>query len=233
MAPSLRTVDTPKRVRDPEATRRRVLQAATAEFARHGFAGARIDAIALRAKANKQMIYHYFSSKQDLYLAVLEEAYGDIRRSEAMLEVEHLEPVEALSTMVRFTWDYYLRHPEFLALVNNENLHRARHLKRSRLIGEMHGVFRARLADILARGQRKRVFRRGVDADQLNLTIAAIGYYYLTNRFTNSVIYQRDLATPEALQQRLDFNLETILRTVLREVPSRPGMPTATRRRAS
>ncbi|MCU0227129.1 MAG: TetR family transcriptional regulator [Bryobacterales bacterium] len=209
-----------KRVRNPDATRLRVLQAATTEFARHGFAGARIDAIALRAKANKQMIYHYFHSKQDLYLAVLEEAYGDIRRSEAQLQVEHLEPVEALSTMVRFTWDYYLRHPEFLALVTNENLHRARHLKRSTRMGELHGLFRVRLADILSRGQRKRVFRRGVDADQLNLTIAAIGYYYLNNRFTNSVIYQKDLGAPEALEERLRFNLDTVLRMVLRESPA-------------
>lgn len=203
-------------MRDPEATKRRVLHAAKLEFARNGFAGARIDAIAGRAKANKQMIYHYFSSKQDLYLAVLEEAYGDIRESESKLQLEHLDPVEALTTMVRFTWDYYLKNPEFLALVNNENLHRAKHLKRSRVIGEMHGLFRARLADILQRGVRKRVFREGVDADQLNLTIAAIGYYYLTNRFTNSIIYQTNLADPEALERRLAFNLETILRMVRR-----------------
>ncbi|MCW5964453.1 MAG: TetR family transcriptional regulator [Bryobacterales bacterium] len=205
-----------KRVRDPEATKRRVLQAAKLEFARQGFAGARIDAIALRAKANKQMIYHYFSSKQNLYLAVLEEAYGDIRRSESQLEVEHLHPVEAIKTMVRFTWDYYLKNPEFLALVSNENLHKAKHLKRSRVIGEMHGVFRARLADILERGVRMRVFRPGVDADQLNLTIAAVGYYYLTNRYTNSVIYETNLVAADALERRLAFNLETILRMVLR-----------------
>lgn len=210
------TVAAPRRVRDPEATKRRVLQAAKHEFARHGFAGARIDSIAARAKANKQMIYHYFASKEGLYLAVLEEAYGHIRRSEAALQVEHLEPAEALKTMVRFTWEYYLKHPEFLALVNNENLHKARHLKRSQVIGEMHGVFRVRLQDILERGVRKRVFREGVDADQLNLTIAAIGYYYLTNRFTNSIIYQRDLGSAQALEERLAFNLETVMRTVLR-----------------
>jgi AcrR family transcriptional regulator len=210
--------DTPaRRPRDGEATKRRVLQAAKAEFARHGLAGARIDAIARRAKANKQMIYHYFSGKEKLYLAVLEEAYGDIRRREAELDVEHLEPVEALVRLVSFTWDYYVQHPEFLALVSNENLHRAAHLKRSKPIREMHSVFRSRLADILARGVRAKVFRKGVDADQLNLTIAAIGYYYLTNRFTNSIIYQADLGASEALQQRLTFNVETILRMVVRD----------------
>jgi len=193
-----------------------VLESAKREFARHGLAGARIDAIAERAKSNKQMIYHYFSNKAGLYLAALEEAYSDIRKSERALELEHLEPAEALKTMVRFTWDYYVKHPEFLALVNNENLHKAKHLKRSRVFGEMHSVFRARLSEILKRGVRQRVFRQGVDADQLNLTIAAIGYYYLTNRYTNSMIYETNLVTPDALEKRLAFNLDTIMRMVMR-----------------
>jgi AcrR family transcriptional regulator len=205
------------RARDPEATKQRVLDAAKVEFARYGLAGARVDAIADRAKANKQMIYHYFGSKQDLFLAVLEAAYSDIRNAEGKLDLDHLGPIEALKTLVTFTWNYYLRNPEFLTLVNNENLHKAAHLKRSKVIGEMHGPFRARLADILKRGVRERLFRSGVDPDQLNLTIAAIGYYYLTNRFTNSTIYNTNLVAPDALERRLAFNVETVLRTVLRD----------------
>lgn len=205
------------KVRNPEATKQRVLDAAKVEFARHGLAGARVDAIAARAKANKQMIYHYFGSKQDLFLAVLEAAYSDIRSAEGKLDLDHLGPVEALKTLVAFTWNYYLRNPEFLTLVNNENLHKAAHLKRSKVIGEMHGPFRARLAGILKRGVRERLFRSGVDPDQLNLTIAAIGYYYLTNRFTNSIIYNTNLVAPDALERRLAFNVETVLRTVLRD----------------
>ena len=205
------------RPRDPEATRQRVLDAAKVEFARHGLAGARVDAIAGRAKANKQMIYHYFGSKQELFLTVLEAAYSDIRNAESKLDLDHLAPAEALKTLVTFTWNYYLKNPEFLTLVNNENLHKAAHLKRSKVIGEMHGPFRARLAGILKRGVRERLFRSGVDPDQLNLTIAAIGYYYLTNRFTNSIIYNTNLVAPDALERRLAFNVETVLRTVLRD----------------
>jgi AcrR family transcriptional regulator len=205
------------RVRDAEATRQRVLDAATAEFARHGLAGARVDAIALRARANKQLIYHYFGNKQALYLAVLEQSYGGIRKAEQELELESLDPVAALKKLVKFTWEYYLRHPEFLALVNNENLCKAAHLRRSEVLTGMHTAFRARLAGILARGVKARVFRRGIDADQLNLTIAAIGYYYLTNRYTNSIIYGTDLMAPAALKRRLAFNLDTILRLVRKE----------------
>jgi AcrR family transcriptional regulator len=202
--------------RNPEATRRRILAAARQEFARHGLAGARVDGIARRAKANKQMLYHYFGSKEDLYLAVLEEAYGNIREAEAALDLEQLDAVEALRRLVVFTWDYYLKNPDFLALVNHENLGKARNFRRSGCLVEIHGVFRGRLADILRRGVRQGLFRRGVDADQLNLTIAAIGYYYLTNRHTNSIIFGIDLASPESLEKRLKFNLETVLRLVLK-----------------
>ena len=175
-----------------------------------------MDAIAKRAKANKQMIYHYFGSKQALYLSVLEEAYRDIRNAETELELDHLDPVQALERLVAFTWNYYLQNPEFLALVNTENLHHAANLRKSKVIPEIHGPFRARVAAILERGVRSKEFRPGVDADQLNLTIAAIGYYYLNNRHTNSIIYGRDLAEPKALRRRLAFNIETVLRMVVR-----------------
>ena len=77
------------------------------------------------------MIYHYFGSKEELFTAVLEAAYTDIRMAERALELEKLAPVEAIIRLVRFTWDYYLANPEFLTLVNSENLHKARHLKNS------------------------------------------------------------------------------------------------------
>ena len=78
--------------RDAEATRREILAAATAEFSRKGLGGARVDGIALRAKANKRMIYHYFGSKEKLFTAVLEEAYGAIRSAELELPLAELEP---------------------------------------------------------------------------------------------------------------------------------------------
>jgi AcrR family transcriptional regulator len=202
------------RVRDPAATRHRILEAAKAEFARLGLGGARVDAIAARAKANKRMIYHYFGGKRDLFLAVLEAAYGDIRTAERELDLEHLEPEAALRTLTEFTWKYYLKHPEFLTLVNSENLHKARHLKQSKVISAMFTTLVAMVKDILDRGVKKGVFRKGVDPVQLNITIAAIGYYYLTNRFTGSIIYDRNFMAPKALAQRLAFNVDTILRLV-------------------
>lgn len=122
------------RIRDAEATQARILAAATREFARNGFAGARVDEIALKAKANKRMIYHYFGGKEDLFQAVIERSYLGIRSAEHKLDLDHLEPKEALEKLVRFTWDYYLKNPDFIPLVNAANQQRAKHLKRSAVI---------------------------------------------------------------------------------------------------
>ena len=202
------------RNRDAEATKARILEAAKREFARKGLGGARVDVIAEKAKANKRMIYHYFESKEGLFQTVLEEAYVAIRTAEQKLNLDHLEPEDALERLVRFTWDYYLKNPEFITLVNSENLHGARHLKKSETVKIYSRRFVSMVSAILERGVAKGVFRRGVDPVQLNITIAAIGYYYLTNRFTGSILFERDLMAKEALEERLRFNIDTVMRLV-------------------
>lgn len=207
-------VKTTKKIRDADATQARILAAAKKEFARSGLGGARVDEIADRAKANKRMIYHYFGNKEDLFRIVLEEAYTDIRMAEQALELEHLPARDALEKLIRFTWEYYLKNPEFITLVNSENLHKARHLKQSEKIEMLFKRFVGMVGALLDRGVNEGVFRPGIDPVQLNITIAAIGYYYLTNRFTGSIVFQRDLMAPEALEERLAFNIETIMRLV-------------------
>lgn len=209
---STKTGESPSRVRDSSATRGRILKAARREFARLGYGGARIDTIAERARANKRMIYHYFGGKEALFTAVLEEAYLDIRQAERRLELADLAPEAAMDRLVEFTWRYYLRNPEFLSLVNSENLHRARHVKKSTAIRNAFPPFVEMVQSIIDRGVEKGVFRTGIDAVQLNITIAAIGYYYLTNRHTGSIIYERDFMDRAALDERLEFNLETVRR---------------------
>ena len=202
------------RTREAEATKARILDAAKREFAKNGLGGARVDVIAEKARANKRMIYHYFESKEGLFQTILENAYVDIRIAEQKMNLDHLAPKEALERLVRFTWDYYLKNPEFITLVNSENLHRAKHLKKSEVVKVYSRKFVSMVATILDRGVSAGVFRPGVDPVQLNITIAAIGYYYLTNRFTGSIVFERDLMAKDALEERLRFNIDTILRLV-------------------
>ena len=202
------------RPRDPDATKARILDAAKREFARAGLGGARVDSIAARAKANKRMIYHYFHSKEGLFTAVLEESYLGIRAAERRLALDDLAPQDALDALVRFTWRYYLENPEFLTFVNSENLHKARHLKKATALAQEYPRFIEIVQRIIDRGVAQGAFRHGIDAVQLNITIAAISYYYLTNRYTGSIIYDRDLMAKDRLDERLEFNVETIRRLV-------------------
>ena len=197
--------------RNPAKSRERILAAATSEFARHGLGGARVDRIAARSGANKRMLYYYFGSKEGLFLAVLEESYANIRQAERSLDLEHRDPREALRRLVDFTWAYYLAHPEFMTLLNSENLHKGRHLGRSRRVRGMHSPLVGTLRDILRRGERAGLFRRGIDPVQLYISIAGEGYFYLSNRYTLSRIFGRDLMAPRALAARKKHNAAMIL----------------------
>lgn len=197
--------------RNPVRNQERILKAATEEFARYGLGGARVDRIAARAGANKRMLYYYYGNKEDLFLAVLEASYARIRRAELGLHLLDLDPVQGMRRLVEFTWDYYLKHPEFLTLLNSENLHRGRHLKRSRDIAAMHSPLIALLRDLLLRGERDGKFRKGVDPVQLYISIAALGYFYLSNRHTLSTIFERDLLAPKHKAERLKHMTELVL----------------------
>ncbi len=197
--------------RNPARNQERILKAATGEFARYGLGGARVDRIAARAGANKRMLYYYYGKKEDLFLAVLEARYAHIRRAELGLHLLDLDPVQGMRRLVEFTWDYYLEHPEFLTLLNSENLHRARHLKRSRDIAVMHSPLIAQLRDLLLRGERAGKFRKGVDPVQLYISIAALGYFYLSNRHTLSTVFERDLLAPKSKAERLKHMTELVL----------------------
>lgn len=197
--------------RDPERTRATILAAATEEFTARGLDGARVDEIARRSGVNKRMIYYYFGDKSGLYLAVLERAYSDIRKAELKLHLTDLTPVEAMCELVRFTWRYFIEHPEFLSLLGTENLHRSKHLRHSKNIRDLHSPLVGNITDVLERGRRAGMFRSGVDAVQLYITIASLGFFYLSNRHTLQTIFGRDLSEPEALAERGQHIEEVVL----------------------
>ena len=205
----------PRRTNDPEGTRRNIVEVATHEFARKGYSGARVDAIAERTRTSKRMIYYYFGSKEGLYLAVLEEAYSGIRRAEATLDLETLPPDAALSTIVGFTFDYYNRHPEFVRLVMNENIMDGAHMARSKTISKLNVTVIDAMRRIVSRGQKARLFRRDIDPIELHMSISALAIFNVANRATFSTIFKRDMTTPRALAKRREEVVEIVLRHVM------------------
>lgn len=203
--------------RDPERTRAAILRAAQEEFSAHGLSGGRIDKIAQRAGANKRMIYHYFGNKTGLYLAALERVYEGLRGTERTLQLDHLDPEDAIRRLIEFNFDYSRAHPELISMINSENLYRARHLRKSKKVRELHSPFVAMIDGILKRGVAAGVFRPGIDPVQLYITIAAVGYFYFSNNWTLSAIFDRDLQSEAACRRRRAHNVEMILAAIRRE----------------
>jgi shikimate dehydrogenase len=182
------------RTNDPERTRRDIIDVATIEFAAEGYSGARVDTIAAKTRTSKRMIYYYFGGKEQLYLAVLEEAYRSIRMLESRLDSEKYSAEEALRRLVDATFDHDERNPNFIRLVSIENIHRGRHLKRSTQLRELNSTIIATLKRILERGREEGVFRRDVDPVDLHLAISSYCFFRVANRHTFGTLFDRDLS---------------------------------------
>lgn len=200
-----------KPVRDAERTRAAVLAAAMKEFAESGYGGARIDKVAERAGVNKQLIYYYFGSKEDLYVAVLDSAYSALRLAEAELHLADLDPVAGIRELALFNWRYHVKHPNLISLVRTENLHKAKYLKRSRRLSDLNSPLIAAIADLLERGARNGQFRAAMDPVEVYVTIAALSFYYLANHWTLEVNFKRDLLAPDRLEAWGEHIVEVIL----------------------
>jgi TetR/AcrR family transcriptional regulator len=198
-------------VRDAERTKQAILDAAKVEFAEKGLAGARVDAIAEQSGANKRMLYYYFGSKEDLYIAVLEDVYGAMRRTESELDVTHLEPVEGLRRLIEFKFDYYLENPIVIRILAGENLQDARFLKRSKRLRQMHISVVESLDAVLTAGRKAGLMRSGVDPVQLYISIAGLSYFYFANSATLSAAFDRTLMSSPELKKRRAHVVEVIL----------------------
>ena len=199
---------------DAEKSLADILEVATAEFADKGLAGARIDEIAAATRTSKRMIYYHFESKEALYIAVLEAAYRRIRAIEAELHLEDLAPEDALRKLVAFTFDYQQDNEAFIRLVMNENMHRGEYLAQSRSIQDLNVPAIDAVRRVYQRGVQAKVFRRGIDPTDLHMSISALCFFNVANRYTFSLIFKRDLTSPAALRARRDSVVEMVVRYV-------------------
>ena len=198
--------------RDADATRADILAVAIEEFSAKGLAGARVDEIAERIHTVKRMIYYYFGSKEGLYRAVLEHAYDHIRTIESDLDLDSLGPDAALRHLVKVTFDYHNRHPEFVRLVMNENIHLGAHIADLPGIKERNRTVIATLRKLIDRGVKSGDFRADLDPIELHMTISALAFYNVSNRHTFSIIFGRDMTSPKAAASRRETVADIISR---------------------
>ena len=209
--------------RDPERTRLVIIQAAREEFAENGYDGARTDRIAVRTGMSKGVLYHYFNSKDDLFVAVLEDIYQELRSQNEALVLDDFEPEAGIRELIAHTYNYFVNHPEFIVLVNSENLMKSQHLERSQSVRSMFAPLSKRLGELISRGQEQGIFRANVDIVELYISIVGLGYFFLSNRWTLSVVFNRDLLAEGAEEKRLAHMTELVL-DYLRNVKPMDGL---------
>ncbi len=185
-----------ERVRDPERTRAELLAVATHVFAEDGYSGARVDEIAEQTRTTKRMIYYYFGGKEQLYLAVLEQAYATIREVENTLPVDDLPPVDALRRLAELTYDHHREHPDFIRLVSIENIHQGEFVRRIHSLPSLSAPSVTRLEAILAAGRATGEFRSAIDAIDVHLVISAYCVFQVANQHTFGYLFGRDLTAP-------------------------------------
>jgi AcrR family transcriptional regulator len=214
--PRTNSVGRPLGVRElsAQATRDSILRAAIKVFAKHGFSGGSVEKISKAAKSVDRMIYYYFGNKEGLFVAVLEEIYRRFNEAEAGLQLDAEQPVTSLEAMIRFVLQYYRDHPEFVSLLNSENLHRGRHIGKSLRAREFSSPAIGTVERVLRSGIEKGLFRAEISARDLYLMIAAAGYFHQSNRFTLSAFLGEDLEAPEALAHWEGFVIDMVLRGV-------------------
>ncbi|TCT06101.1 TetR/AcrR family transcriptional regulator [Aquabacter spiritensis] len=209
--PARRPGEKAPRKRDAIQTQERILAAAQAEFARRGLDGARVDAIIARAKVSKNLLYHHFSSKEELYVRVLERTYATLRRRQEEVVLTGLDPVEAMTRLCESTFQTFIDEPDVIVMLNTENLHRGKHIAKSPIIRSLYSRLSESMRTILAEGERRGVFRSGIDPVEFYISISGLGYFYLSNRYTLSMIFDRDLKQPENLARRKAHIVEMAL----------------------
>lgn len=211
-APSARR--TGVREQAAQTTRDNILKAAIKVFARYGYEGGSVEKISKAAKSFDRMIYYYFGSKEGLFIEVLEEIYRRMNDAETTLDIRLETPVEALKAVVRFVSQYYRKHPEFVTLLNTENLHKGKHISKSMRAREYSSPAVSVIEQVLAAGVASQEFRADLRARDLYLLIASMGYFYQSNRYTLSAFLGEDIDQPEAVAHWDEFMIDTVLRTV-------------------
>lgn len=221
------------RARQAQDTRAKILKAAIKVFAQNGYDGGRIESISTLAKTYDRMIYYYFGSKEKLFIEVLETIYLQLNEAEQKLELDPDDPVHALTQLVDFVWRYYLEHPEFVAILNSENLSRARHAKKSARLNEISGYALSVLDGILTRGMAAGTFQPGLTARDVYLIIASLGYFYNSNHHTLSAFLGEPIMSAPAVAHWRDVIQRTVLNAVCHsaEVPAVDTTPPARRPR--
>jgi TetR/AcrR family transcriptional regulator len=195
--------------RDAATTRAKILAAAIEAFAEKGL-DASIEDVADAAGANRRMAYYYFGSKEGLYTAALEATFLELAKLEASIDVEALDPFQAIDALVSAKFEHFLKHPRYIDFLKIENLSHARYFNRSERLREMRGPLINLIKRVLEKGQRMKVMRSDVDPLELYIAISALAYFAFSNQYTLTASLGVDVTAPTAVERRRRMTVDMV-----------------------
>jgi AcrR family transcriptional regulator len=194
----------------PEESRAAILHAAALEFAEHGIAGARTDAIAQAAKVNKALLYYYFEDKETLYGAVLDNAFSGMKASVFRVLDSDLPPREKVLAYLGAYFDFIASNQIYPKLMQREMM-RAREgdsVHIDRLVKTYFKPVYRRLGELLHQGIAEGEFRKVDPAHFVPSMISMIVFYFSSAPVMRRIV-RFDPLTPERIAERraavLDF----------------------------
>lgn len=199
------------------ATLSRLLKEARIAFSEKGLAGARVDDIARAAGVTKQLVYHYFSSKEQLFASVLDESAQDVLADLVALELDHLPPVEALRVFLQHAIDQYRLDPTLGSLAQESlrfHEHHTHPVERNRFV-DLAPALVAQMERILQRGAASGEFREGVDARMFYAACALLTTGGFTNHYTVSAVAGFDTTSAAGAAAWREFSVDFVLSTLL------------------
>lgn len=209
-----------RRKRDPEGTKAKLLQAAKREFALEGLEGARVRRIASRARVNKQLVYHYFGNKEQLYVTALEDAYGQFRQRD-VVDVENQLPEKAIALLVGSIFDGIVELEDVVALIVDANRNKGRHVRGSARIRSLHEPLIRSIHDVLRKGEKLGKFDRNIDPVRFFISVLGMCSIVISNGYTLSAVLGRDLRDPAEMQAWRTY----VIRAALKSVSKAPVRP--------
>jgi AcrR family transcriptional regulator len=201
-------------IKDAERTRAEIIEVATKEFSQRGYSGGRINEIAERTRTSKRMIYYYFGSKEGLYRAVLFEHYRRLRANDRASNLQDMPPMEALATLTRLTFDWYVEHASEVPLVMVENIHHGKHVNSLPEFESLNSTAIDLVSSIYDRGVAEKVMRPGVRPIDIYISIASASFFNVSNRYTFEAIFGHDMSAKDEIARRREALTDSVLRYV-------------------
>jgi TetR/AcrR family transcriptional regulator len=195
----------------PEESRAAILRAAVAEFAQHGIAGARTDAIARAARVNKALLYYYFRDKDALYAAVLDHVFSGLRDRVMPVLESDLPPKEKMLAYAGQYFDYIAANPRFPRVVQAEwmRVGPKGSPQMLHIAQEYFAPIYRRVAQTLREGAEDGEFRAVNPIDFLPSMVGLIIFYFSTAPAMKMML-KMDPLSKERIAERRKFVLEFI-----------------------